>query len=53
MEDGREIARRFQIRTIASDYSAEVAEVLKDKGWSVTPPSDFNSWEATPVLREY
>lgn len=53
LEDGRELGRRFQVRTIARDYPAEVAEVLRQNGWVVTPPSDFDSWEATAALREF
>lgn len=53
LEDGRELSRRFQVRTIARDYPAEVAELLKEKGWKVEPPEDFDGWEATAVLREF
>lgn len=53
LENGRELARRFQVRTIAQDFPAEVAEALKDKGWDVTPPTDFDGWEARAALREY
>lgn len=53
LEDNRELARRFQVRTIARDCPAEVAEVLKERGWRVEPPDDFDEREATAVLREY
>ena len=53
LEDSRELARRFQVRTVARDYPVEVAEVLKDRGWTVEPPDDFDGWEATQSLREY
>lgn len=53
LEDGREIARRFQVRTIARDYPAEVAQVLRDRGWSLTPPDNFDEWESREALREY
>lgn len=53
VEDGREIARRFQVRTIARDYAAEVVEELKSRGWRIDPPADFDEWEATAALREY
>ncbi|MDX2377303.1 hypothetical protein M4I32_10880 [Microbacterium sp. LRZ72] len=53
LEDSRELGRRFQVRTIARDYPAEVAEVLRENGWSVQPPSDFDGWEATQALREF
>lgn len=53
VEDGREISRRFQVRTVARDYQAEVAEVLREKGWTVRPPHGFVSDEAVRTLREY
>lgn len=53
LEDGRELARRFQVRTIARDYPAEVAQVLRDRGWSVAPPENFDEWESVEALREY
>lgn len=52
VEDGREIARRFQVRTIARNFPVEVAEALKSRGWTVTPPDDFDGWESTDTLRE-
>ncbi|OYC95923.1 hypothetical protein [Microbacterium sp. Yaish 1] len=53
IEDGREIARRFQVRTIARDYQAEVAQVLRDRGWHVEPPNEFDEHESVEALREY
>lgn len=53
LEDSREIARRFQVRTIARDYQVEVAEVLKQNGWAVHPPPDFDESERVEALREY
>lgn len=53
IEEGRELARRFQVRTIARDYAAEVAEVLKDAGWGITPPVGFDNFEAVAKLREF
>lgn len=53
LEDSRELGRRFQVRTIARDYPAEVAEVLRQNGWSVHPPVNFDGWEATQALREF
>jgi hypothetical protein len=53
VEDGRELARRFQVRTIARNYPAEVAEVLKSRGWKVEPPDNFDGSESTDRLREY
>lgn len=53
VQDGREIARRFQVRTIARNYPAEVAEALKSRGWKVEPPEGFDGWESTETLREY
>lgn len=53
VEDGRELNRRFQVRTVARDYPAKVAEVLKSRGWTLQPPDDFDGYEATAALREY
>lgn len=53
VEDGREIARRFQVRTVVRDHQVEAAEVLKERGWKVTPPEGYEPWEAVDKLREF
>jgi hypothetical protein len=37
---GREQWRRRQARTVARDAQAEVAEALREAGWTVTPPDE-------------
>lgn len=38
LAEGREIWRRFQLRTVVRELQVEAAEVLKLNGWTVTPP---------------
>lgn len=52
VQDGREISRRFQIRTIARDFQAEVATVLRDLNWTVDPPEGIELIENIEALRE-
>lgn len=50
---GREIARRFQIRTIVSSFQHEAAMQLRDLGWTVTPPLGYEDSESTETLRKW
>lgn len=38
LAEGREIRRRFQLRTVVRELQVEAAEVLKLNGWTVAPP---------------
>lgn len=42
VQEGREIWRRMQTRTVVRDLQAEAAETLKQQGWTVTPPAGFD-----------
>ncbi|MGJ0388769.1 hypothetical protein OD997_06220 [Microbacterium sp. CGR1] len=42
VQEGREIWRRMQTRTVVRDLQAEAAQTLKDLGWTVTAPDDFD-----------
>lgn len=41
VREGREIWRRMQTRTVVRDLQAEAAETLKQLGWTVIPPADY------------
>lgn len=53
VEDGRELARRFQFRAAVRDHQAEAAEVLKNNGWTVRPPDGRELTDNAERLREY
>lgn len=50
---GREIARRFQIRTIVSSFQNEAAMQLRELGWEVTPPPEYEDSESAETLRKW
>jgi len=52
LAEGREIWRRFQLRTIVRELQVESAEVLKLNGWTVTPP-DGEILERTNGLTQW
>ncbi|GAB3754722.1 hypothetical protein GCM10027591_03600 [Zhihengliuella somnathii] len=50
---GREEARRTQARTVAGDFPNEVAESLRQLGWSVEPPDAQMPADKVDRLQEY
>lgn len=53
LADGREAARRRQVRTIARDFPSEVADELRRHGWTMNPPRTSAPEENLAALREY
>jgi len=51
IEEGREIWRRFQMRTVTRDLQAEAAQTLRDLNWTVTPPADFEESVGRAIKR--
>lgn len=51
VQDGRELWRRMQARAVARDLQAETAQILREQGWVVEPPTEWDEWEKVATLR--
>ena len=53
LADGREMARRFQIRTVVAAFQWEAAQKLRELGWTVQPPEGYADQESEGTLRKW
>lgn len=53
IQDGREIWRRFQMRTATRELQVEAAQILTAMNWTVSPPLDYQDDERPTALRQW